>query len=281
MILPPESADRPVFNPETEDVYWRRSFGKQLASLLLAGSENPPVIGVVGEWGSGKTTVMNFAEFYVQEINPEIEILRFNPWSHVAGGRGAIQEALLAQVTDQVLSKLGKFKKNAQKLFQEYAGGLIRATPLPGKELVATATTKAIARLPSTRERLEKVLREEKISVVVLVDDVDRLVGSELMELFAALRVVVDLPFVQYVLAYDQSSVAAAIEATVGGNGHDFLEKIVAVPLSVPTIPFRLLMRRSSDGIVDVLQAANLDTSTLEGLAFKSNFHEVAQFLRA
>ena len=35
-------------------------------------------IGLIGEWGSGKTSILNMVEYYLKDS--EIKIIKFNPW---------------------------------------------------------------------------------------------------------------------------------------------------------------------------------------------------------
>ncbi len=269
MTMPKLSADRPGETPEADDAYGRAPFSRHLADLLqaTAGAE-PPVIGVVGEWGAGKTTVLKFAEHYLALLTPDTEVVWFNPWAYASSGHGAIQEALLQQVSSKVLGRLRQGTQKVKKLAKDYGAGALQAAkliPFAGDAAAEVGAT-ALARLPDSRKALIAALKERGRPLVVFIDDVDRLTGRELLELFAALRVVVDLPYVQYVLAYDASSVARSLEAgSPGTDGHAFLEKIVAIPVPVPRVPFELLFRKLQRDLRETLVQAGMDTSILSG----------------
>jgi hypothetical protein len=67
-----------------------------------------------------------------------------------------------------------------------------------------------------------------------MVDDIDRLSSDEISHLFAAIRAVLDLPNVVYVLACDKSIVARVLSSVQGTSGDAYLEKIVQVSFEVP-----------------------------------------------
>jgi hypothetical protein len=235
------------------------------------------VLGVVGDWGSGKTTVLRFAEYFINDMDFDAEVMWFNPWACVSGGQGAIQEALLAQVSAKVLSRLQRGKEKVRRVAKDYGKGAMQTAkliPFAGEAAADIAST-ALARLPDNRKALISALTERGRPLVVFVDDVDRLTGVELLELFAALRVVVDLPHVQYVLAYDAESVAKALTAVTGMNGYEFLEKIVAVPVSVPRVPFDLLFRKLQTDLRGVFEREGLSVGI-----FKDWQMDLAQITR-
>jgi hypothetical protein len=197
----------------------------------------------------------------------DVEVVWFNPWAYAASGRGAIQDALLAQVAAKVLSRVQKNVQRATKLARKYTDGAMQAARfIPvGGELAADIAHGALASVPDSRKKLTKALKQSGRPLVVFIDDVDRLTSSELLELFAAMRVVVNLPHVQYVLAYDAESVARSLTNATGTDGHEFLEKIVAIPVPVPRVRFELLYRKFWRDLDAVLDGDSFDTKRLDG----------------
>ena len=65
----------------SEDKLNRSSFAKSLAKVLLDYTAPYSFsIGLYGEWGSGKTSLLNMVLETVEEIDKDAVILRFNPW---------------------------------------------------------------------------------------------------------------------------------------------------------------------------------------------------------
>ena len=81
--------DKPVIK-QKDDRLSRASFANRMANTILAlSSEENITIGLYGEWGSGKTTVLNMVIEEIETITSESNhndrniplIVRFEPWN--------------------------------------------------------------------------------------------------------------------------------------------------------------------------------------------------------
>lgn len=74
-------SDNPVEN-ERNDKFARSKFSKRIAQTII-NRTNPSgiTIGIYGQWGEGKTTVLNFIK---QELSKDEHtiILNFSPWRY-------------------------------------------------------------------------------------------------------------------------------------------------------------------------------------------------------
>ena len=70
--------------------------------------------------------------------------------------------------------------------------------------------------------------------MIVLVDDIDRLLPAEMVDVFRLVRSVGDFPNVYYVLAFDHEVVTKALTSECGTDGARYLEKIIQVPFDLP-----------------------------------------------
>lgn len=74
------SPDLPIAKLE-EDGLNRGSFAESLAKTLVQYSfPSSLTIGLYGEWGSGKTSLLNMVFENVERIDDGVVVLRFNPW---------------------------------------------------------------------------------------------------------------------------------------------------------------------------------------------------------
>ena len=83
----------------------------------------------------------------------DTEVVSFNPWACASGGRGAIQEALLAQVSAKVLSRLQRGTQKMKQVARDYGKGAMQAAkviPIAGGAAADIGST-ALARLPDNR----------------------------------------------------------------------------------------------------------------------------------
>jgi predicted KAP-like P-loop ATPase len=93
--------------------------------------------------------------------------------------------------------------------------------------------------LENQRARMVEIMGYGTRTVVVLIDDLDRLDRNEIMTMLKLVRLTGNLPHVVYVLAFDDEMVAQAAGSEYGNNresGRHFLEKIVQFPFAIPAV---------------------------------------------
>ena len=120
-----------------------------------------------------------------------------------------------------------------------------------GKEKDRPALDKVRADLRSELAKLES-------SVLVVVDDIDRLTKREMRLLVQLVKANADFPNVVYLLLYQKSILADALGEVTCEKGQDFLKKIVQVELEVPMAPEHEMRRFFTDQINPVLSRAEI-----------------------
>jgi predicted KAP-like P-loop ATPase len=91
--------------------------------------------------------------------------------------------------------------------------------------------------LEELRERLKRILRNlENKRILIIIDDLDRLLPLEATGMVSLIKSLGDLPNVIYLLSYDEPQLSALIQSVVGIDGHRFLQKIVQYPVAVPPV---------------------------------------------
>ena len=93
--------------------------------------------------------------------------------------------------------------------------------------------------LSDERDSLKKEFANLDSVKVVVIDDIDRLDGSEIRTLFRIIKAIADLPNVSYLLLFDRSHVSLALganeeEEDVNSRGEQYLDKIVSVMFDLP-----------------------------------------------
>lgn len=91
--------------------------------------------------------------------------------------------------------------------------------------------------LEEVKSAVRKELAELSAPILVLVDDLDRLTPTELLEIFQLVKANGDFPNLVYVLLCDRPTVEKHIQEVMkGAEGRDYLEKIVQIPFDVPLL---------------------------------------------
>jgi hypothetical protein len=139
--------------------------------------------------------------------------------------------------------------------------------PLSG-QLGKLAKRPAQLSIHHAREQLNALLRALTQSVLVVVDDLDRLPPIELASMIQAIRAVADFPNVAYILAYDPKVAAKSLQHGLQlEDGDRFLEKIIQVRMPLPEIPARRIMTFAIERLKVVIQPDGLDQAEAEDLS--------------
>ncbi len=238
-------ADTPLEKPE-DDRLGYAPFAKNLAKAICdVRTDSSLVFALYGDWGTGKTTCLNFVLHHIAQI-PKAQrpvVVRFNPWWFSGHGE------LLTQFFSELRIALGKDEK-LKKVARQLASfsDIISEVPVN----FAGAFGKAIAwclRRGSrekdaweAREEIRKYLKNQDRRILIVIDDIDRLTANEARDLFKVIKAVADFPKCTYLLAFDKSVVVKALKETQGIPGEAYLEKIVQIPFELP-IPDKTALR--------------------------------------
>ena len=258
-------ADRPIRSVD-EDKLGRRPFAEAIArQIRTVPAHHGFTLAIVGEWGSGKTSVMNMVAETLESNSDQITILRFNPW--LFNGANDLVTLFFRELSAQLgQSKFWELKKVARVL----AGlGQIVAplSPVPGTREVVNLVGGRVedwanqSSLRDKRKQLEEALKAAESRVVVLGDDVDRLESHETRDLMRLIRLMSDLPHVVFLLAFDRQRVAKSLDEDEA-EGAKYLDKIVQLSYEVPVLrraQLETILFASLDDVIRQFTLASLD----------------------
>lgn len=283
------SSDRPN-KPPAPDLLGRDQFAERLAEDIRCWDGNDSiVIGLFGGWGCGKTSLKERIVACLKKGDPDWPILDFNPWQFSGNGISIpfFRELDVVLKTGQA----GKHSEEASRKLHRYSsrlsllGSIVRfATPLgllhsteaaTGVAAAAEALKKIAEATQQTGDALEqdvesktatqikkelvKAMAELDRPILVVIDDIDRLTTSEILEVFQLVKVNADLPKIIYLLLFDRSVVSKALDKVSEGRGDQYLEKIVQVAYHVPQAHQGSIREILFRGIDEILEANNAE----------------------
>lgn len=263
----------PVLKAE-DDRYGYTAIAEGLARSISALDENvSTVIGIEGQWGSGKTSLLNLLTDHLKARVPTTtEIVVFSPWVNspdespvnalmmtIAARLAKLDKSAMAQA-----GKLAPLTENILNYAQQTSRRLAPVTRfagnfVPGLGLVADGMDALAETGLSGREKTAAELRadiEDKIaglgvSFIVVIDDLDRLEPVQAVEVLRMVRSVADFSRFRYVMCYDRDVLAHAVETGLGvQNGKLYLQKIIPLSFSLPRPESFDLRREFIAGVV-------------------------------
>ena len=200
------------------------------------------VLGLYGNWGSGKSTILNYVEHHLEngadEQNSEKPIIvKFNPWWF--SGKDHMARAFMSQF-GATLS--GKYK-NSEMLLKSLSQLLdlsSGAGDYIGMGHLMRGSAKQIEErskdINVTKNQIKEILVNGKKRILVLIDDMDRLAPDEVCQLLTVIKALADFPNTIYLLAFDPNVTSRAIKEYIKLPGDQYLEKIIQVPFHVPEV---------------------------------------------
>ncbi len=250
---------------------------------FIENSSAPITIALQGEWGSGKTSLMNRLERILcfRENAPFIGV-NINTWEYsMMSSPEVTVYKILAKLVRELTGGNNDSKKKVSKILRGlYRGGREALKMIPGVN-VAVEMANIPADMPidendvslaELREELQNAIQRRiaergQRGVIVFVDDLDRLNPPVAVEILELLKNVFTLDNCIFVLAIDYDVVVKGLEPKFGKltdknerEFRSFFDKIIQVPFSLPVSSYRP-MDFVLNALVGIGYLKDIDTS--------------------
>ena len=214
----------------------------------------PMTIGIQGEWGSGKTSILN-SIFYELSQSGKFKQIWINSWE--SSLLSTPEEALLKiinEIIDEMLdadiekSKQEKIKQNALTLFK--SGLRVGASMVNDKlgDITEELLEKKGNSIKQLRDSLNTLAQEIMNlptnpfkKIIVYVDDLDRIEPKEAVKILELLKNIFSIQGCVFVLAIDYQVVIKGLEHKFGKRTEAnewefraFFDKIIQLPFMMP-----------------------------------------------
>jgi hypothetical protein len=233
----PRGFDSPVASRK-DDHLNRWPLAREIYGIAATGPKTWSVrVGIYGEWGTGKTSVLRFVESMASQAGHIV--VWFDPWEYTS--KPELWKNFVLFVYRELEAKLGKLRKADDARFKSEMGTF--------KEIIASVIgrvtgEKAVdAGLALLREHfafgpkdlnLRTILEDRR--VIVLIDDLDRTAPELVPEILFALKELMDIPAFSFICAFDPIVVGEVLGKYHPGFGEGlkFLDKIIDYPRWLP-----------------------------------------------
>ena len=242
------AADNPIESAD-DDTLGRADVARRFAEhVLRQDASKGLVVGVLGAWGSGKTSFVNLALERIRVAGAPI--LDFNPW--MFSGTEHLVNSFFVELAAQLkvrpgLAEIGKELEDYGEAFSGLAWLPLVGPWIERGRLASRSLSKLLQRrkegIGDRRATLEKSLKALNWPIVVVLDDIDRLTTTEIRDVFKLVRLTASFPNVIYLVAFDRVRVEQALSEE-GVPGRDYLEKILQLAFDLPAIPDQVLNRQ-------------------------------------
>lgn len=262
--------DNPITSAE-QDSLELDGFARALGQFIDS-CDTPVTIGVQGDWGIGKTSLLNLVRQHLsprrgrRHRTPTIYLntwqyaqFRQEEWLGILILNGIIdqieaefpeQSAEGASALRDVASLLGKFALGATNQFVasktgiDVSAGIDRAADgsESGHPRMSALLTEYRTRFASL---VSAVVPGEQDRLVIMIDDLDRVTPLRALEILDAIKNFLDVPGCVFVLAVDYAVIQQGVAQRLGEearllHGKSYFDKIIQVPFNMPTTAYRL-----------------------------------------
>jgi len=222
---------------------------------FIRETNTPITIGIQGEWGSGKTSLLN-SIYHDFSSNQECKQIWINSWEYSL--LSSPEESLLKiinKIIDDLLDsdidveRKTKIKSGAEKLFK---GALrIGATAVGGleagnvaKELLGSSDQSISQLRGQLNELVDDIAARETNpfkKILIYVDDLDRIEPKNAVAILELLKNIFSIPHCVFILAIDYQVVVKGLESKFGKQTPEnewefraFFDKIIQLPFMMP-----------------------------------------------
>ncbi|MEO7859030.1 MAG: P-loop NTPase fold protein [Nitrospirales bacterium] len=274
------TSDNPIRRLE-EDTIGRAVAAKSFARQVLElDAKEGVVVGVLGAWGSGKTSFINLARTELEREG--VPILDFNPW--MFSGAEQLVESFFTELAAQLKIRPGfeAIGKDIEEYGEAFSG--LVWLPVLGpwiergrslSKIVSQFLQRRKEGIGDRREKLEEALCKIDHPIVIVLDDIDRLSSFEIREVFKLVRLTASFPNIVYVVAFDRARVEKAL-SDEGVPGRDYLEKILQLAVDIPAIQTQV-MDRQIFGALDNALSGITNTGPFDDQIWPDLFTEIVR----
>lgn len=218
--------DEPI-SSKKDDLFGYKAMAKSLMDDLkvIDVSEHAYSVGITGEWGTGKSSFLNLFEESVKE-GKNITV-RFYPRSSTR--LETIQDDFFATFT----SAIAKYHTGISSSIAKY----MHALKLVEGEGVLNKIVDVFdsVNIEDQKENINRALAKINRKVFVIIEDLDRLSGKELLEVLKLIDRNGDFRNVFYLSAYDKVYVNSVLQKKLGHTvARDYTDKYFCYELPLP-----------------------------------------------
>ena len=232
--------DEPILVEEEEvnyDLLERKNIINQLYSAIIRSKPDGKfVISLEGEWGSGKTTIINNVKRKLKETKENLIIIdEFDPWSY------SDQRSLFYHMFDIIIQKSGfKFSTLAtRKMAKEISENIFG---LQKSSRILKSFFKNQNNINILKNKINNYLKQCGKKVVFFIDNIDRIESDNIILLFKLVGNILDFNRVTYVLSFDNKRIKKIFDNDLSID-YQYLKKVIQMQIRVPEVSRKALSK--------------------------------------
>lgn len=254
-------SDEPIQSWEEDALERGPIVGSMLFALLVSRT---PVLGLFGEFGTGKSSILNLLS---NELKRHAIVIRFSPW--LPGSTETLASQLLGDIARECNREyfVPGLRKDARRLASALAKSVAMLNGI--SEFFSEATQY------EEIERMQQALSRLPQPVVVLLDEVDRMQKDEILSLLKVIRGLRYSQNLGFVVASDRPTIERAVfDGQYGRETNTYFEKFFPASVRVPVMDAQTLQSFGIRRLVSSLKVRRWFTVDADELSFGEKLEE-------
>lgn len=220
-----------------KDLFGRNQIINNLSSSISSSMKynNCFTIGVVGEWGSGKSTIIELVKEDINKneiLNKNVVIVDdFDPWA--IKSQDALVLAFYNTIIENLGENIGYFKR---KKIQNALINISTNIPYIGKGIGSFFDNRIddYTEYKEIKADLKEKLENSNKRLIFIIDNLDRMNSNNVLFLLTLIGTLFKLPNITYIVAYDKDRMNTIFK--IDKINSKYLEKIINKEIVIPKI---------------------------------------------
>lgn len=253
----------------TEDSLSYNALSETLEEIILT-SETPLTIGLYGEWGSGKTSLMQMTRDLLSD-DDNIKTAWFDAWKFDKSPdlRVALIQSILREIEqDRAIEtnfkeKVSEIRKKinwfglGMNVINQFLPRPITSKevhdPLIKEEHISQKTLELIGDFEEEFKEITKEYVGNNGKLVIFIDDLDRCIPEKAIDILEAIKLFLNVQNSIFIIGADKKVIESGIHQKYPQMfenwGKDYLDKIVQIPFFLPPVRDEVIIGKFIPGL--------------------------------
>ena len=189
------------------------------------------VLSLQGEWGSGKTTIINNFKKLIKDDSNIIIIDDFDPWSYED------EQAMFKGMFDSIMKKIGiNFSiRDISNFLNFYIDAIFNNSKYENKYKIAKKYYLDIDKSNKLKSIINTYLKNNNKKILFIIDNIERADKDNIHLLFKLVNNIFNFDNVIYLLSFDDNRMKEIFKNDFNSN-YKYLKKIIQLEVKVPKI---------------------------------------------
>lgn len=266
-VMDKKLTDNPIETLD-EDSLNIKNFTDALTDTIIE-TYTPYSISLYGEWGSGKTSILNIVKKSLEDKG--YNIVWINAWTILTlAGQKELRNLFIAQIISSLFPVFDNLKRLLKPFLVDSVTNFISTHFSVDKKYTQEVIRQIVAVPLQERFKLAIEMANTKKGTdktIIFVDDLDRIKPAEVLVILDAISIFFKVKGCVFVLAMDHHRINSAIEKinnlTAGQQYHsNYLDKVVQLNIAVPIKDYsiRTLLKK----LLNITDNDKLEVITLD-----------------